>query len=196
MGRDNSRPTFKCQKEMDSSLGNRGILWTVLGGELLDVVFDLRYMMLLSLVLILADFWWGHSESMKRYHEAVLANDKVGIEKYKWKKSRAIRRTANKIVDYITYLLIGAFLGLAITEPLGWGNHVYAAIAGLGVGCLAEIASVVGHYCYVKFGIEIKVIDVWKLLVRFIVNIFKAKNQIGSALEQTINEKKEEKENE
>ena len=114
------------------------------------------------------------------------------MEKYKWKKSRAIRRTANKIVDYITYLLIGAFLGLSITEPLGWGNHIYVAIIGLGVGCLAEIASVVGHYCYVKFGIEIKIVDVWKLLLRFVGNLFKLKSQFGTAIEQTINEKEKE----
>ena len=181
---------------MEQNLGSKGIIWSVLGGELLDVVFDLRYMIMFSFVLILADFWWGHSESMKRYHEALAANDNVGMEKYKWHKSRAIRRTANKVVDYVTYLLIGAFLGLAITEPLGWGNHIYAAIIGLGIGCLAEIASIVGHYCYVKLGIEIKIVDVWKWLVRFVANIFKMKSQLGTALEQTINEKKEEKENE
>ena len=176
---------------MDNNLGNKGILWSVLGGELLGVVYELRYMIMFSFVLILADFWWGHSESMKRYQEAVSANDNVGIEKYKWHKSRAIRRTANKVVDYVTYLLIGAFLGLAITEPLGWGEHIYAAIVGLGIGCLAEIASIVGHYCYVKFGIEIKIVDVWKLLVRFVCNLFRLKSQFGEAIEQTINEKKE-----
>jgi hypothetical protein len=173
---------------MDSNIGSKGVVWSVLGGELIGVVFELRYMIIFSFVLILADFWWGHSESMKRYQEAIEAKDSVGMEKYKWQKSRAIRRTANKVVDYVTYLLVGAFLGLAITEPLGWGNHLYAAIVGLGIGCLAEIASIVGHYCYVKFGIEIKIVDVWKWLLRFVVNLFKIKSQIGSALEETIKE--------
>ena len=177
---------------MEQNLGNKGIMWATLGGEMVSMAYELRYMILFSFILIFADLWWGHSDSMKRYHEAKLANDNVLMEKYKWHKSRAIRRTASKFIDYLTYMLVGAFLGLAIIEPLGWGNHIYAAIVGLGVGCLAEIASIVGHYCYIKFGIEIKVVDVWKLLVRFIANIFKAKSQLGSALEQTINEKKEE----
>lgn len=140
---------------------------------MINVAFELRYMIILSVVLILADFWWGHSETMKRYHEAEEAGDTVLMEKFKWHKSRAIRRTANKTVDYVTYLLVGAFFGLAITEPMGWGDHVYAAIVGLGVGCLAEIASIVGHYCYVKFGIEIKVVDVWKWMIKFVAGIFR-----------------------
>ena len=177
---------------MDSNLGNRGIIWSVLGGELLDVVFDLRYMLMFSIVLILADFWWGHSESMKRYHEAEIAKDERGMEKYKWHKSRAIRRTANKFVDYCSYLLVAAFMGLAVIETMGGCSHVITAAIGLGVGCLAEIASIVGHYCYVKWGIEIKVVDVWKWLLRFVANIFKTKSQLGSALEETINESNKE----
>ena len=140
---------------------------------MINVAFELRYMIILSVVLILADFWWGHSETMKHYHEAEEAGDTVLMEKFKWHKSRAIRRTANKTVDYVTYLLVGAFFGLAITEPMGWGDHIYAAIVGLGVGCLAEIASIVGHYCYVKFGIEIKVVDVWKWIIKFVAGIFR-----------------------
>lgn len=173
---------------MEQNLGKQGILWSVFGGEMISVAFELRYMIIFAAVLILADLWWGHSDSMKRYHEAKLANDSVLMEKYKWHKSRAIRRTANKSVDYVTLLLVGAFMGLAITEPMGGFSHIYTAAIGLGIGCLAEVASIVGHYCYVKFGIEIKVIDVWKWLLRFVANIFKAKSQLGTALEQTIKE--------
>ena len=115
------------------------------------------------------------------------------MEKYRWKKSRAIRRTANKSVDYLTFLLVGAFMGLAVTEPMGGLSHIHTAAIGLGVGCLAEIASIVGHYCYIKFGVEIKVIDVWRWLIKFVANIFRSKgNAIGNALDQTINDKKEE----
>ena len=176
---------------MDSnSLGNKGIMWAILGGEMLDAVFELRYMILFSAILILADFWWGHSDSMKRYAEALAKADNVGIEKYKWHKSRAIRRTANKIVDYVTYMLVGTFFGLAIIEPLGWGNHIYAALIGLGVGCLAELASIIGHYFYVKFGVEIKLIDVWKMLGNIVVSIVKVKSKdIGNALEEIEKQK-------
>jgi hypothetical protein len=177
--------------EMDSNLGKNGILWSVFGGEMVNVAFELRYMIIFAAILIFADLWWGHSDTMKRYNEAKEADDKAGMEKYAWKKSRAIRRTANKSVDYITFLLVGAFMGLAITEPMGGLSHVHTAAIGLGVGCLAEIASVVGHYCYIKFGVEIKVVDVWRWLLRFVANIFRIKGkEIGDALDQTINNKK------
>ena len=157
---------------------------------MISVAFELRYMIILAGILILTDLWWGHSDTMKRYREAEAKDDKQLMEKYKWHKSRAIRRTANKSVDYVTLLLVGAFMGLALTEPMGGCSHIITAAIGLGIGCLAEIASIVGHYCYVKWGIEIKVVDVWKWLLRFVVNIFKAKSHLGSALEETINESK------
>ncbi len=178
---------------MEQNLGKNGLLWSVFGGEMLAVGFELRYMIIFAAILIFADLWWGHSDTMKRYYEAEAQGDKTLMEKYRWKKSRAIRRTANKSIDYITFLLVGAFMGLAITEPMGGISHVYTAAIGLGVGCLAEVASIIGHYCYIKFGVEIKVVDVWRWLIKFVANIFRSKgNAIGNALDQTINDKKEE----
>jgi hypothetical protein len=173
---------------MDSNLGNKGVVWAAFGGEMISVAFELRYMILFSIILILADFWWGHSDSMKRYHEAERIGDRVLMEKYKWRKSRAIRRTVSKFIDYSTYWLIGAFMGMAITEPLGWGGHFYVAAFVLLLGCLAEIASIVGHVFYVKYGIEVKVVDVLKWLWRFVIGVFKAKGQqIGEAMEEASN---------
>lgn len=81
---------------MDSNLGNKLLLWAGIGGEvsigkeLMNVAFELRYMIILSAVMIVTDLWWGHSDSMKRYAEAKAAGDMVGMEKYKWHKSRAL----------------------------------------------------------------------------------------------------------
>lgn len=178
---------------MEQNLGKNGILWSVFGGEMVGVAFELRYMIILSIILILSDFWWGHSDTMKRYHIAEKAGDMAAMDKYKWHKSRAIRRTAAKFIEYITYMLVGAFFGLAITEPMGGCGHVITAAIGVGIGCLAELASIIGHYCYIKFDIEIKIVDVWRWLIRFVANIFRSKgNAIGNALDQTINYKKEE----
>ena len=179
---------------MDSNVGKNGFTLAVFGGEMVAVAFELRYMVILSAVLIFADLWWGHSDTMKRYCEAKAKGDVAGMEKYKWHKSRALRRSANKAVDYITYLVLGAFIGLGITEPMNDFSHVYTAAIGLGVGCVAELASIIGHFCYVKFGIEVKVADVLKWLLLFLVNFLKAvfrikSKELGDALEQTINEK-------
>ena len=104
-------------------------------------------------------------------------------EKYKFHKSKAIRRSANKFVDYLTYLLVGCVLGMAILEPLGICDHVTSAAAGLGLGCVADMMSIVGHYCAVK-GIDF---DAWKFIKRLVVVFVKKKDEdMGEALEETI----------
>ena len=47
------------------------------------------------------------------------------LQKIEIRKSRAGRRTLNKIVDYICYVLLGAVLGKAIGEPYGMNPIVY-----------------------------------------------------------------------
>lgn len=178
---------------MDLNSSNKVALWagvsgtgSSVGAEIMAVAYDLRSMIFFSIILIVADFWWGHSESMKRFEDAKAVGDIAGMEQYKWRKSRAIRRTTNKFVDYMTYLLVGAYLGIAITEQMGWGNHMYTAAGALSIGCLAEIASIIGHYCYLKLGIEVKMKDVWRWLIRFIVNILTLRGLlIGKAVVQT-----------
>ena len=94
------------------------VLWGSIGSELVAVVYDLRYMVLFSIVLILADLWWGRSAARKRYFEAKEIGNATLMDKFRWHKSRAVRRTCNKIVDYMTYLVVGALFGLAIFEPM------------------------------------------------------------------------------
>ncbi len=169
---------------MDSTVGTKGIVWASIGSELMAVVFDLRWMVICSIVLIAADFWWGYSESSMHYEKAEEEGDKVAMEKYKWHKSRAVRRSANKIVDYLTYLCVGAFMGLAITEPMDICSHVWTAAIGLGIGCGCEIASIIGHIAYVKLGVEISLIDGWKAFMRFLGRFLRIKsNEIGDAIE-------------
>lgn len=169
---------------MDTSTGAKGILWGTIGAELLSVVYDLRYMVICSFALILADLWWGYSESCMRYKRAKEAGSEYGMDKYKWHKSRAVRRTANKIVDYLTFLVVGALIGLAITEPMDICTHVWTAAIGLGIGCACEIASIIGHVAYVRMGVEISMVDGWKAFARFFGRLIRIKSEdIGDAVE-------------
>ena len=61
--------------------------------ECLQLLYDLRWMILLAFILIIADFWFGMNASKLK-----------GIP---IRKSRAGRRTFNKIIDYICYLIMG-----------------------------------------------------------------------------------------
>ena len=169
---------------MDTTVGTKAVMWGTIGSELIAVVYDLRYMVICSVVLILADLWWGYSESRLRKAMAQEIGDKSLMDKYKWHKSRAGRRTANKVVDYLTYLVVGALIGLAITEPMDICSHVWTAAIGLGVGCACEIASIIGHIAFVKLGVEISLVDGWKAFVRFLGKLIRVKsNEIGEAVE-------------
>lgn len=148
---------------MTTSSGKAIVVGTM-GGEALLALYDLRWMLILIVVLILADFWFGVSESLHKHEH--------------FRFSRAGRRTCNKAVDYITYLILGSVLGLAIFEPLGWADHVVTAAVGLGLGCIWELDSIIGHVC-VLHGIENKF-----SIKRFIIALIKKKDaDIGEAVE-------------
>ena len=169
---------------MESPTGAKAVLWGSIGSELIGVVYDLRYMVICSFALILADLWWGYSESQKRLAHAKEIGNATLQEKYRWRKSRAVRKTANKLVDYLTYLVVGAFMGLAITEPMEICSHVWTAAIGLGLGCGCEIASIVGHIAYVKMDMEISLVDGWKAFMRFLGRLIRSKSmEIGDAVE-------------
>lgn len=141
------------------NVGAQGVSWAVFGAECLSAVYDLRWMIILSAILIGADYWWGLRELSEKRKKA---KRKVEKEKFKFRFSEAGRRTLNKCVDYLTFLLVGCVTGLAITEPMGICGHTVTAAIGLGFGCAFEISSIIGHVCFVK-GVYIKIN--WKRLI-------------------------------
>lgn len=145
------------------NVGAQGLSWTVFGAECLGAVYDLRWMIIFAIVLIATDFWWGCRE-MKMEREK--ATSRALKEKFKFHFSQAGRRTLNKAVDYLTYLLVGCVAGLAITEPMGIATHTTTAAVGLGFGMLFELSSIVGHIAAVK-GINIR-LNLKKLIVAII----------------------------
>lgn len=148
--------------------------------EVLYVLYDLRWMIVLMVVLIIADMWWGRSECKMRYKE-------TQDLKYKFRFSRAGRRSMNKLVDYITYLLVGVVVGLAIFEPLGIADHITTASIGIGLGCIFDISSIAGHVCAVHH-VNFTTKEFLKLVLKFAVNLLKRKHEdAGLALEDTLN---------
>lgn len=133
-------------------IGGQAFTWAFFASEALQSFYDLRWQVVLCVILILTDFWWGWSECRMNQRRAKTKRER---EKYKFRFSQAGRRTLNKLVDYTTYLLVGCVAGLAITEPLGIATHKVTAAIGLGFGCLFELSSIVGHIAAVK-GINIK----------------------------------------
>lgn len=150
----------------------KAIVWGTMGMECITAIYDLRWMIVLIVVLIVADFWFGLSESLFKHEE--------------FRFSRAGRRTCNKLVDYLTYLLLGAVIGLAIFEPLNITTHTVTAAIGLGFGCLWEVDSIVGHICALH-GVKSKF-----SVKRIIILLLKRKNkEVGEAIEEALKNDKE-----
>lgn len=150
----------------------KAIVWGTMGMECITAIYDLRWMIVLIVVLIVADFWFGLSESLFKHEE--------------FRFSRAGRRTCNKLVDYLTYLLLGAVIGLAIFEPLNITTHTVTAAIGLGFGCLWEVDSIVGHICALH-GVKSKF-----SVKRLIISLLKRKNkEVGEAIEEALKNDKE-----
>lgn len=148
-------------------------------GECTQILYDLRWMILLAIILILSDLWFGISVS--RVH---------GIE---IRKSRAGRRTLNKLVDYICYILLGAVLGKALGEPYGI-DPIAVSITVMILCYCFEIDSIYSHICEIH-GIK-KRYSVWKILFKLITFKFK---DLGEAFkdmaEQKNNSKTKDNEN-
>jgi len=140
-----------------------GLSIATFAGECIAVVTDMRWLIVLAVVLIAGDFWWGWRECKMRRDEA---KNHIEKEKYEWHNSRAVRRTLNKIVDYTSYMLVGVVFGLALTEPWGICDHKTTAMAGMVFGCLCEVSSIFGHIAYVK-GVRVK-IDIKRMGVAII----------------------------
>lgn len=143
--------------------------------ECYAIIFDLRWMILLAFILIIADFWFGISTSKLQ-----------GIE---IRKSRAGRRTLNKVIDYLCYILLGAVIGKAIGEPYGL-NPITVSITIMILCYCFEIDSIYNHIC-VLHGVQ-KRYSIWSIIWKLITFKFK---DVGEAFQDMRNQSKDFKNN-
>ncbi len=172
--------------------GTRAIGITVFGSELMNVMTDARWLLLAITVCVLADFRYGWGESSKRYSKAKAEGDKIEMAQYRWRTSRAMRRTVNKLIDYFMWVTLGMFFGTAILRPLGV-DHVIGGVVATAVAIACEAKSFCGHFFYLH-GIRVEEKTVRGFLRAFVVAFAKRKNaDIGEALEEGfhINEHKD-----
>lgn len=143
---------------------------TAFADEALGAIHDLRWMLVCIIVLIATDFWYGVADSLKKHQE--------------FRFSRAGRRTTAKFIEYLTYLIVGCVVGLAIFEPLGWMTHTGTAALALLLAFIWELDSIASHVCslhrlHVRFSFK-----------RFIISLLKAKDKaIGTAVEEGMKER-------
>lgn len=170
-----------------STTGARGFGFLLMGEELLFMLDEARYAIILLVLLIIADFRYGRQESAIRYNEAKQQGDSYLMAKYKWHTSRAVRRSINKFLDYMLFALVGLFIGVQFLEPIDvsriWGT--YGAMAVIAV---CEIFSIVGHFLFLHER-DANPKGLLSFLRRFAVAIVKKRNrEVGEALDEAIQE--------
>lgn len=148
-------------------------------GECTQIIYDLRWMILLAIILILSDLWFGISAS--RVQDIVI------------RKSRAGRRTLNKLVDYICYILLGAVIGKAIGEPYGVDPMEVSITIMILCYCF-EIDSIYGHICEIH-GIK-KRYSIWRILFKLLTLKFKDVGEAFKDMSEQKNQFKNTKDNE
>ncbi len=139
-------------------------------GEIKEVVFELRWMLVFIIVMIVADFVLGIIDSVVKRGED-------------FRFSRAGRRTMCKFIEYNSYLVLGFMMGLAILQPAGICNYTISAMCGLGLAIIFEFDSIMEHICVIH-GIKNKV-SIKRLLVDYIKKKY---NTAGELIEHVTNE--------
>lgn len=148
-------------------------------GECTQILYDLRWMILLAIILILSDLWFGISASR--------------VQGIAIRKSRAGRRTLNKLVDYICYILLGAVIGKAIGEPYGVDPIVVSITVMILCYCF-EIDSIYDHICEIH-GIK-KRYSIWRILFKLLTLKFKDVGEAFKDMSEQKNQFKNTKDNE
>jgi hypothetical protein len=144
-------------------------------GEIKGVVFELRWMLMFIVVMIIADFVLGIIDSVVKRGED-------------FRFSRAGRRTMCKFIEYNSYLVLGFMLGIAILQPAGICSYTVSAMCGLGLAIVFEFDSIMDHVCVIH-GIKSRV-SIKRLLVGYIKKKY---NVAGEIIEEVTKEDKEEK---
>lgn len=121
--------------------------------EIKSVVFELRWMFVFIIVMIVADFVIGIIDSVAKRGED-------------FRFSRAGRRTMCKFIEYNSYLVLGFMFGIAILQPAGLCSYHVSSMCGLGLAIVFEFDSIMEHVCNIH-GIDNRV-SIKRLLVGYI----------------------------
>jgi len=170
--------------------GTRGIGLLLTGDGLVSVFIEAKYAIGFLLILIIADFRYGWGESNKRYLEAKATGDKRRMDLYKWRTSRAIRKSFNKLADFVIIIALGWFAGMALLEPIGI-SHKFGLFGASVILALCELSSIFGHFFYLH-GVKVEKKTISGFLKALVVAIAKRKDSdVGEAIEETFNHQKE-----
>ena len=137
-------------------------------------IWDIRWMIVFGIFLVIGDLWFGISESKYKKRKIV------------WSNARS--KTLIKSIDYLCYVTIGIALGKAIAQPYGLDPLIVATTMLL-TCYMFELNSIYKHICTLH-DIDPKY-DLWDFLFmvitlkfkKFFVEFMNILNQIKSIRE-------------
>lgn len=174
-------------EEITMNTGTRAGVIGIVGSEMVGIITDARWLLIVITLFVFADFRYGWGESSKRYEDAKKKKDRLLMMQYKWRTSRAIRRTINKQIDYLIWVTLGMIFGIAILKPLNV-DYIFGGLAATMIAVACEGKSILGHFMFLH-GIVIEQKTITGFLKSFVVALAKRKNRdVGEAIEESFNE--------
>ena len=119
-------------------------------------IWDLRWMIVFGIFLVIGDLWFGISESKYKKRKIV------------WSNARS--KTLIKSIDYLCYVTIGIALGKAIAQPYGLDPLIVATTMLL-TCYMFELNSIYKHICTIH-DVNPKY-DLWDFVLMIITFKFK-----------------------
>lgn len=173
--------------------GTRLLTFVTIGNELVAIIYEARWLLIAILICVLADFRYGWGESHKRYSRAKAKGDKIVMAQYKWRTSRALRRTVNKLMDYVMWVSMGVCVGMAVLRPVGV-DYMTGGVIATAIAIFCEAKSFCGHFFWLH-GVRVEEKTITGFLKAFAVSLAKRKSKdIGEALEDGFNNERKDNE--
>lgn len=172
--------------------GARAAGVTIFYSEITQMIMDSRWILVAVVLCCVLDFRLGCKESAKRKEAADREKNALMGDFYRFHRSRAIRRTANKFVDYVLLMMVFEAIGAAFLPHVGV-PYIYGAWAGGLIACGCELSSAGGHFLY-NHGVQVERKSVRGYVLAFVKALAvafarqKGGEQIGEAVEDAFEE--------
>lgn len=170
-----------------TNTGIRGLGFTLAGTPLFYLLKEEAYVALIVWLAIYLDYRFAKKECAVRCAAAKKSGAAIE-EKFRWRASRAWRRSLNKFMDELLICTFGFLVGVTFVEPAG-GSRLLGTLLFAGVIIAVEGKSIWEHLGNIdKHGGGLnRMGGVWAFLKNFAVIFAKKKDQdVGEALEEAF----------
>lgn len=133
-----------------NNLSGVGTMGLAISTDVMQELFDLRYFILILVLLITADLYFGIRESRTKGQRI--------------RRSRALRRSLNKFMDYIFAIMFVCLLHIFFLQHNL--SIPYFPLFAFGLVSLFELESVINHWLVLHHREEINFKNLFKAIVK------------------------------